>query len=56
MAGLPICAPVECCRVRNGGVVAMEYAYNGWGEQVRKHLGAAETQALYDEAGGDLDG
>ena len=38
-------------RVRNGGVVAMEYAYNGRGEQVRKHLGASETQALYDEAG-----
>lgn len=38
-------------QVRNGGVVAMEYAYNGRGEQVRKHLGATETQALYDEAG-----
>jgi len=38
-------------QVRNGGVVAMEYAYNGRGEQVRKHLGASETQALYDEAG-----
>lgn len=37
--------------VRNGGVVAMEYAYNGRGEQVRKHLGPSETQALYDEAG-----
>lgn len=38
-------------QVRNGGVLAMEYAYNGRGEQVRKHLGASETQALYDEAG-----
>lgn len=38
-------------RVLDGGVVAMEYAYNGRGEQVRKHLGATETQALYDEAG-----
>jgi RHS repeat-associated protein len=38
-------------QVRNGGVVAMEYAYNGRGEQVRKHLGTTETQALYDEAG-----
>ena len=37
--------------VRNGGVVAMEYEYNGRGEQVRRHLGASETQALYDEAG-----
>ena len=38
-------------QVRNGGVVAMEYAYNGRGEQVRKHLGASETQVLYDETG-----
>ncbi|MGR4877799.1 RHS repeat domain-containing protein [Pseudoxanthomonas sp. LARHCG66] len=38
-------------RVRNGGVLAMEYAYSGRGEQVRRHLGASETQALYDEAG-----
>jgi RHS repeat-associated protein len=38
-------------RVRNGGVLAMEYAYNGRGEQVRKYLGTSETQALYDEAG-----
>jgi len=38
-------------QVRNGGMVAMEYAYNGRGEQIRKHLGASETQVLYDEAG-----
>lgn len=38
-------------QVRNGGVVAMEYAYNGRGEQVRRHLGASETQALYDDVG-----
>lgn len=38
-------------QVRNGGVVAMEYAYNGRGEQVRKHLGASETQTLYSESG-----
>ena len=38
-------------RVRNGGVVAMEYAYNGRGEQVRKHLGAASTYTLYDDSG-----
>ncbi len=38
-------------RVRNGGVVAMEYAYNGRGEQVRKHAGASNTYALYDESG-----
>ena len=37
--------------VRNGGAVAMNYAYNGRGEQIRKHLGASETQVLYDEAG-----
>lgn len=43
-------------RVRNGGVVAMEYAYNGRGEQVRKHLGPTETQALYSEAGQWLGG
>jgi len=38
-------------QVRNGGVVSMRYAYNGRGEQVRKHLGAIETHALYDEVG-----
>lgn len=38
-------------RVRNGGVVAMEYAYNGRGEQVRKHLGAVSAYTLYDDSG-----
>jgi RHS repeat-associated protein len=38
-------------RVRNGGVLAMEYGYNGRGEQVRKHLGAASTYTLYDDSG-----
>jgi RHS repeat-associated protein len=37
----------------------MNYAYNGRGEQVRKHLGTSNTYTLYDEAGhwlGDYDG
>jgi RHS repeat-associated protein len=38
-------------QVRNGGVPAMQYAYNGRGEQVRKHLGPSEAQVLYDETG-----
>jgi len=37
--------------VRNGGVVAMEYAYNGRGEQVRQHVGTSEKLSIYDEAG-----
>ena len=37
--------------VNQGGVIAMQYEYNGRGEQVRKHLGGSEMQALYDEAG-----
>lgn len=39
-------------------VLVMQYAYNGKGEQVRKHLGADNTYTLYDEAGrwiGDYD-
>lgn len=38
-------------RVRNGGVVAMEYAYNGRGEQVRKHIEATDAHTLYGESG-----
>jgi len=45
-------------QVKQGGVVAMNYAYNGKGEQVRRHVGATNTYTLYDEAGywlGDYD-
>lgn len=38
-------------KVRNVGLIAMEYAYNGQGEQVRQHLGNTESLALYDEGG-----
>ena len=38
-------------RVRSGGLVSMEYQYNGFGEQVRKHIAAASTYTLYDESG-----
>jgi len=37
--------------VSNGGVTVMQYAYNGRGEQVRRHLGPISTYTLYDEAG-----
>ncbi len=37
--------------VQRDNVVAMQYGYNGRGEQVRKHLGASNTYALYDESG-----
>ncbi|KAF1714858.1 hypothetical protein CSC75_20135 [Pseudoxanthomonas wuyuanensis] len=45
-------------QVKQGGVATMNYAYNGRGEQVRKHLGTSNTYTLYDEAGhwlGDYD-
>jgi RHS repeat-associated protein len=45
-------------QVKQAGVVAMNYAYNGRGEQVRKHLGTSNTYTFYDEAGhwlGDYD-
>lgn len=45
-------------QVKQGGVMVMNYAYNGRGEQVRKHLGTSNTYTLYDEAGhwlGDYD-
>ncbi len=38
-------------QVSAGGVAAMNYQYNGKGEQVRKYLGTANTYTLYDEAG-----
>jgi RHS repeat-associated protein len=37
--------------VELGGITSMQYVYNGRGERLRKHLGAAETLSLYDEAG-----
>lgn len=37
--------------VQRDNVVAMQYGYNGKGEQVRKHLGTSSTYALYDESG-----
>lgn len=36
---------------RQSGVVAMNYTYNGRGEQVRRHAGVADNYFLYDEAG-----
>ncbi|HSX65229.1 MAG TPA: type IV secretion protein Rhs, partial [Pseudoxanthomonas sp.] len=45
-------------QVRQAGVAMMNYAYNGKGEQVRKHLGTTSTYTVYDEAGhwvGDYD-
>ncbi|MEJ1096028.1 MULTISPECIES: RHS repeat-associated core domain-containing protein [unclassified Pseudoxanthomonas] len=45
-------------QVKQSSTVAMNYAYNGCGEQVRKHLGTSNTYTLYDEAGhwlGDYD-
>lgn len=45
-------------QVKAGGVATMNYQYNGKGEQVRRHLDAANTYTLYDEAGqwlGDYD-
>ena len=44
--------------MKQAGAVAMTNAYNGCGEQVRKHLGANNTYTVYDEAGhwlGDYD-
>lgn len=38
-------------QVRNAGVTAMQYAYNGYGEQVRRHIGTTNTFTLFDEAG-----
>jgi RHS repeat-associated protein len=35
----------------NGTTVAMNYVYNGKGEQVRKFLGTTNTYSLYDDAG-----
>ncbi|GAB3356221.1 RHS repeat-associated core domain-containing protein [Lysobacter tyrosinilyticus] len=37
--------------VKQGGVIAMSYAYNGKGEQVRRSNGANDLLAVYDEAG-----
>jgi len=45
-------------QVKNSGIAAMNYSYNGRGEQVRRHLGSASTYTMYDEAGhwlGDYD-
>jgi RHS repeat-associated protein len=45
-------------QVKQAGVAMMNYAYNGRGEQVRKHLGSGNTYTVYDEAGhwlGDYD-
>ncbi|WDM74386.1 DUF6531 domain-containing protein [Xanthomonas cucurbitae] len=45
-------------QVKRNGVVALEYRYNGRGEQVRRFLGNANTYTLYDDFGrwmGDYD-
>lgn len=38
-------------QVRNGGVVAMEYGYNGIGERISVHSDAVDTLTIYDQAG-----
>lgn len=45
-------------QAKQGGVVKMNYRYNGRGEQVRRYLGTDNTYTLYDEQGrwlGDYD-
>jgi len=45
--------------VKQGGVTAMSYAYNGKGEQVRRSSGTDGTTTVYDETGhwlGEYDG
>ncbi|MBB4129828.1 RHS repeat-associated core domain-containing protein [Xanthomonas sp. 3075] len=45
-------------QVKRAGAAAMNYRYNGRGEQVRRYLGTTNTYTLYDEAGhwlGDYD-
>lgn len=46
-------------QVKQGGLATMHYAYNGKGEQVRRHIGSGNVYTVYDEAGhwlGDYDG
>ncbi|MBN6151933.1 type IV secretion protein Rhs [Xanthomonas sp. AmX2] len=38
-------------QAKRAGQLAMNYRYNGRGEQVRRFLGTANTYTLYDEAG-----
>ena len=45
-------------QVKQNAIVQMNYAYNGKGEQVRKHQGTVNAYTVYDEAGhwlGDYD-
>ncbi|WP_146160125.1 MULTISPECIES: RHS repeat-associated core domain-containing protein [unclassified Stenotrophomonas] len=45
-------------QVTQAGVPVMNYAYNGRGERVRRHLGSSDTLTVYDESGrwlGDYD-
>ncbi|WP_161795339.1 RHS repeat-associated core domain-containing protein [Xanthomonas sp. GPE 39] len=45
-------------QAKRNGALAMEYRYNGRGEQVQRFLGTTNTYTLYDEAGhwlGDYD-
>lgn len=37
--------------VKQGGVVTMNYRYNGRGEQVRRFVGSTNTYTVFDEAG-----
>lgn len=37
--------------VKQGGVVTMNYRYNGRGEQVHRYLGSTNTSTIFDEAG-----
>ena len=38
-------------QVKRSGAVAMNYEYNGKGEQIRRFLGGTSTYFMYDEAG-----
>jgi len=50
--------PGRMSAVSSGGVTAMQYAYNGLGGQVRRHVGTSNVYTIFDEAGywvGDYD-
>lgn len=38
-------------QVNQGGIISMEYAHNGLGEQVSRHAGTSNSIAVHDESG-----
>lgn len=44
-------AAARMAEVERDNVIAMQYAHNGKGEQVRRNLGASNAYVLYDETG-----